>query len=98
MSPSWDRRPIVDVALVASIGTAVICTPFGGPYWIAASALVVTACLIWIRSAEANLLWYAATLPLPIPQGFAVIRLSIADLFMLPVIIRTSVEGWRHGE
>jgi O-Antigen ligase len=86
---------VAGVALIASIAAAVVVSAFGGPYWIAAAGVIVAACLAWTRSARENVLWYAGTLALPIPQSFAVIRLSLADLFLLPVILGDTVRMWR---
>jgi hypothetical protein len=86
-----------DWLLITSIAVAVIGTSFGAPVWLTRSATLLAICLPWFRRAESNVLWYAATLALPAPQSIAVIRLTIADFFMLPVIISAVFGALRHG-
>jgi hypothetical protein len=86
-----------DLSLGLLIAGAVMAGAFpNAPWWLVLPPLVAAACLMWFRSTEANLLWYAATFAIEIPHNLMPIRLSVADLFMLPVIAR-EVWSWGRG-
>lgn len=85
-----------DWLLITSIAVAVIGTSFNAPQSLTTFATLLAICLPWFRSAESNVLWYAATLALPAPQSIAVVRLTIADFFMLPVVVSAVFDALRH--
>jgi hypothetical protein len=86
-----------DLLLAGSIAVAVIGASFGAPRWLYTLAMILVACLPWFRPTETNLLWYAATLALPAPQTFAVVRVTVADFFMLPAVVSEALSALRHG-
>ncbi|HEV3140119.1 MAG TPA: O-antigen ligase family protein [Vicinamibacterales bacterium] len=90
---------LADWIIAGLVAIATVNAGFQGPPWISATALAGVAAAVWFRPSDSLVLWYVAALPFIVPQGVMAIRLSIADLFMLPVIVRSvmaAVRGeWR---
>jgi len=83
-----------DVTLVALIVCVAITTMLPTLWWVAIPAAIGLAVVAW--RAKGTERWYAATLGIPIPQAFLLARLSLADLLILPSILRDGPR-WLRG-
>ncbi|HZR22199.1 MAG TPA: hypothetical protein VFA59_01350 [Vicinamibacterales bacterium] len=91
-SMSSTLRPTpIDWSLLVAVAMATVTGGFLGPTWLAATSLAAIALLACLTPPEKLVLWYVATLALIVPQGMIAMRLSIADLFAIPLIVRAAV-------
>ena len=85
----------VDWFIGFCVAASSISGAFGGPAWFSIAALAGAGVGAWLRPNDTLVLWYVATLPFIVPQDAMAIRLSIADLFMIPVIVRCAAAAIR---
>ena len=90
-----DRVDRGDLTVVALLVCTLCCSLLDIPWALALGAALATATLAWFV-AQRTPLWYAATIGIPIPQALLLARVSMADLFILPSILRDA-RGWVRG-
>jgi hypothetical protein len=90
-----DRVEPGDLTIVALLVCALCLFVLPVPWVLALAAALTAAAVAW-RVAQRTPLWYAATIGIPIPQAVLLARVSMADLFMLPSILRDAGR-WTRG-
>ena len=97
MTANGNQLTRVEVALVLLVLCAVGAAYMSLPVWLTAATLLATAALAW-RASNRGEQWYAAALALPIPQSAIALRLSIADVLIVPVIVHEGLRWWTTRE
>ena len=87
-----DRGDLTVVALLV----CTLCFSLLDIPWALSLAAVLAAATVAAFVAQRTPLWYAATIGIPIPQAILLARVSMADLFILPSILRDA-RRWIRG-
>ncbi|HYE86618.1 MAG TPA: hypothetical protein VEA16_09700 [Vicinamibacterales bacterium] len=87
-----------NITLGAAVIAAVIAAQYPGLGWLWYAGLFVLGVLALTLDLPTAIKGYCLTLSLQVGQPFGLFRLAVADIFMVPALIRTVFEAKQRGE